>query len=202
MRRYGVDPLEVDTVVLSHLHGDHFAGLPFLLLEGRLVSGRDDPLNIVGPMETGARLRVAMDALFAGSSPEKLPYRVRIREYEATRPVIAGDFKVTAFPALHSPGSNPYAVRVEAGGKVVAYSGDSAWTPGLVEAARGAALFICEAYTRDTPLPNHLDYKTLLEHRDELDCNRIILTHMGAAMLEHSAEVEMEAADDGMTISV
>lgn len=200
MRRYGVDPLEVDTVVLTHLHGDHFAGLPFLFLDGRLVSGRDDPMNVVGPMETGVRLRVAMDALFAGSSPENLPFRVRIREYEATRPVTAGEFTVTAFPALHSPGSNPHAIRVEVGGKVVAFSGDSAWTPALAQAAQGADLFICESYTYDTQMPNHLDYKTLLEHRDELGCKRIILTHMGSGMLEKLDQVELETADDGMKV--
>ena len=85
---------------------------------------------------------------------------------------------------------------------LVAYSGDSAWTPGLVEAARGADLFICESYTYDTQLPNHLDYKTLLEHRDELGCKRIILTHMGPGMLDRLDQVKMDTAEDGMTISV
>lgn len=40
MRRFGVEPNRIDTVFLTHLHGDHFGGLPWLILDGQLVSGR------------------------------------------------------------------------------------------------------------------------------------------------------------------
>ncbi len=200
MRRYDVDPLEVDTVLLTHLHGDHFGGVPFLILDGRLVSNRREPLTIIGPPDTEHRVRAAMDSLFAGSSPDELPFPVRFLEYTAGEALSAGDRIITAYPAAHSAGANPHAVRVEAGGRTIAFSGDSAWTPSLVEASRSADLFICEAYTFDTGLPNHMDYTTLLEHRDELECRRIILTHMGSEMLDRLDQVEMETARDGMAV--
>ena len=48
MKRFGVDPSLVDLIFLSHLHGDHFAGIPFLILDGQF-SRRTRPLQIVGP---------------------------------------------------------------------------------------------------------------------------------------------------------
>jgi ribonuclease BN (tRNA processing enzyme) len=49
MRRFGVEPNGVETVFLTHLHGDHFGGLPFLILDAQLVSRRTAPLTIAGP---------------------------------------------------------------------------------------------------------------------------------------------------------
>lgn len=68
MRRFGVDPNGVETVFLTHLHGDHFAGLPFLILDAQLVSRRTTPLTIVGPPGLGERLPALMEAMFPGSS--------------------------------------------------------------------------------------------------------------------------------------
>ncbi|MDX2494149.1 MAG: MBL fold metallo-hydrolase, partial [Desulfuromusa sp.] len=49
MQRCGVIPSEIDTVIISHLHGDHFGGIPYLLLEGKYISQRIRPLTLVGP---------------------------------------------------------------------------------------------------------------------------------------------------------
>lgn len=49
MQRCGIEPAAIDTVVISHLHGDHFGGLPFLLLEAKYVSRRQRPLTLIGP---------------------------------------------------------------------------------------------------------------------------------------------------------
>jgi ribonuclease BN (tRNA processing enzyme) len=45
VRRFGVDPNSVQTVLISHLHGDHFGGLLFLLLDAQFVSKRKIPLH-------------------------------------------------------------------------------------------------------------------------------------------------------------
>ena len=68
MRRFGVDPNAISTVFLSHLHGDHFGGLPFFLLDAQFYSKRDEPLTIAGPPGTEDRLRDAMEIFFPGSN--------------------------------------------------------------------------------------------------------------------------------------
>ena len=59
MRRFGVDPAAIDAVILSHLHGDHFGGVPFLILHGQFTR-RARPLVVVGPRGVEARVREAM----------------------------------------------------------------------------------------------------------------------------------------------
>lgn len=83
-----------------------------------------------------------------------------------------------------------------------AYSGDTQWTPALAEAARGADLFAVEAYTFDRPIRYHLDYQTLRTHRGEIHAERVLLTHMSAAMLARLADAELPAAYDGMVIDL
>ena len=48
LKRLGIDPGEIAAVFVSHLHGDHFGGLPFLILDGQF-SRRTRPLTLVGP---------------------------------------------------------------------------------------------------------------------------------------------------------
>ena len=107
---------------------------------------------------------------------------------------------VTPYQVEHGGGAPAYALRVACGGKVITYSGDTEWTPALVEAARGADLFICEANFFDKVVKNHMSYRTLMEHRDELDCERLILTHMGEEMLSQIGSLEVEGAEDGQRI--
>jgi ribonuclease BN (tRNA processing enzyme) len=56
MRSRGVDPNEIEAILVSHLHGDHFGGIPFLLLDAQFVNERTAPLTIAGPRGTGKRL--------------------------------------------------------------------------------------------------------------------------------------------------
>jgi phosphoribosyl 1,2-cyclic phosphodiesterase len=48
----------------------------------------------------------------------------------------------------------------------------------------------------DKGVPNHLDYRTLTEHREELECRRLVLTHMGEEMLRRVGELDLEGAED------
>jgi ribonuclease BN (tRNA processing enzyme) len=89
---------------------------------------------------------------------------------------------------------------VEYGGKVIAYSGDTEWTESLVEAARGADLFVAEAYCYDRRIRYHLDYATLSEHAGRIGCARIILTHMSPDMLARLDEAAFEHAEDGQVV--
>ena len=68
IRKFDVNPNEISQIVLTHLHGDHFCGLPFFLLDAQMISKRTEPLTIIGPLGTKARLLSAMDVMFPGSS--------------------------------------------------------------------------------------------------------------------------------------
>ncbi len=201
LRRARIDPASIGHVALSHLHGDHFAGLPWLVLDGQFAK-RTRPLAILGPPTTRERFRQAFEALYPGAADAERPFETRIEEFTEGVQQEFGPARITAYPVRHTPATMPHGLRVEYGGKVIAYSGDTEWTDTLPSIARGADLFVCECNFFDTKAPGHLDYETLLEHRAELACERIVLTHMSEAMLARAGEVELETADDGMTIEL
>ncbi len=201
MKQQGVEPNDIEHVVISHLHGDHFGGLPFLILDGQFRQRTSD-LHIVGPPETEGRLVAAMEALYPNSSRTERRFQVTYSELAEGQPVACGDATVTGFEVTHGSGAPAFATRLELGGSVVGYSGDAEWGAGLVSAAEGAGLFICECYGAGRPVRNHIDYETLEAHRDELRCDRLILTHMGPAMLEKIDDIPFECARDGLVLDL
>src|SRR5581483_8784611 len=162
MRRFGVEPNAIDQIVVSHLHGDHFGGLVFFLLDAQHISRRRRALTIAGPTGIGARLKAAREVLFPGSSERPLRFDLALHELEIGRRDALGPIAVTPFQADHSSGAPSQALRIEAEGRVIAYSGDTAWTDTLVEAGQGADAFICEASFRGRKVTGHMDLDELV----------------------------------------
>jgi ribonuclease BN (tRNA processing enzyme) len=201
MRRFGVDPQAIDTVILSHLHGDHFGGVPFLILDGQFKR-RTRPLLVAGPPGVEKRVREAMEVFFPGSTRIERKFETRFVELADRVAVAVGPVHVTGYEVSHASGAPPFALRITGEGKIVTYSGDTEWTESLVDAARGADLFIAEALSYDKRIRYHLDLATLLEHRARLDCRRLILTHMGEDVLARLDGLAVEAAEDGKQLLV
>ena len=201
MKRAGVDPSAIEWIALTHLHGDHFAGLPFLVLDGQFRR-RTRPLTIAGPPGVEARVKAAMDVLFPGLSGVAQRFPVQFVELIDRRPTTLGSARVTPFAVVHASGAPAYAVRVDYGGKVITYSGDTEWTGALVEASAGADLFVCEAYFFDKRVKYHLDWATLAANRGRLSCRRLIVTHMSQDMLDDVRAVDVETAHDGLTVTL
>jgi ribonuclease BN (tRNA processing enzyme) len=200
MRRFGVEPNKIDAILVSHLHGDHFGGIPFFVLDAQLISKRTRSLIVAGPPGVRERVMQAMEVLFPGSSQVQQKFDVEFVEMRDRQRVRIGGTELTPYEVAHASGAPAYALRVECEGKVIAYSGDTEWTDALLEVARGSDLFICEAYFFEKKVRYHLDYRTLVEHREALACKRLILTHMSADMLGRAEGLDVECADDGKEI--
>ena len=202
LKAQGLDPGAISAVAITHLHGDHFGGLPYLILDGQF-SGRTAPLLVAGPPGTAARLTESMEALFPGSSSVRRRFDVHITEVAPDgTPVQLGAATVRGWEVEHACGAPPLALRVDLGPASFAYSGDSQWTPALAEAAAGADLFAVEAYTFARPIRYHLDYQTLRAHLPEIHSQQVVLTHMSPDMLGRLADIELPAAYDGMIIDL
>ncbi len=201
MRRFGVDPSLLETILLSHLHGDHFGGLPFFVLDAQF-GRRTRPLIVAGPPGVETRVRDTMEALFPGSSGAQRKFAMEFTELAEGVETTLGSLSVIPYGVVHPSGAPSFALRVTCGGKVIAYSGDTEWTDALVEAARGADLFICEAYCFEKKIRYHLDYRTLMDRRVQLGCRRLILTHMSNDMLQRLQSLDADWAEDGKRIVV
>jgi ribonuclease BN (tRNA processing enzyme) len=202
LKRLGIARDEIDLILITHFHGDHFAGLPFLLLDAQFTR-RSRPLVIAGPQGIEAKLANLREALFEHSSktPQRFDLSVVALEPEQSRTF--GDVKVTPYPVVHGESGGPFlAYRVEAEGRVITYSADTEWTDALIPAAQGADLFIAEAYYYDKIVKNHLSLKTLEAHLPAIKARRLVLTHMSDDMLGRLGELPYTAAHDGMVVEL
>lgn len=202
MRQHGIDPDTIDTVLLSHLHGDHFGGVPLILLEAQFVSRRERPLAVAGPPGTRDRLMAAMEVLFPRSSEIAWSFPFEIVELAAERTDRFGALSVVPTEVVHPSGAPAFALRMTCRGQIIAYSGDTEWTDALPAVARDADLFIMECYAYKPVSKFHMDYHTLCAHLPELRAKRMVLTHMSQEMLERLDQVEIETAYDGMVIEL
>lgn len=203
LARRGLAPSALTHVVVTHLHGDHFGGLPFLLLDAAYNRPRSTELVIAGPAGIGGRVRQLVDALYEAAG-EKIMTRVphRFVELQARQQADVGGFSLTAFEGRHGSCAHALSLRLEIGGRTIAWSGDTEWTSTLADVARGADLFVCECTGWNEPKPSHLDHATLSAHAAAIDCRRVVLTHLGAEMLAHRHEARWPCADDGMVIEL
>jgi len=201
LRREGLDPGSIGWVAISHLHGDHFGGLPWLLLDGR-YHGRQLPLQIAGPSGLSERVAQAFSAFYPGAAEAQTPFGLSYCELREGQTQQLGPALLTPFATRHESGAPSLALRIELAGRVIAYSGDTEWTDALPALARGADLFICECSFYDERVPGHLDYRTLAQKRPLLECRRLLLTHLGEQMLARAHELEIPAAHDGMAIEL
>jgi ribonuclease BN (tRNA processing enzyme) len=200
MRQQRIDPREVSKIFITHLHGDHFGGLPFFLLHASYAAKRTEPLTIAGPPGLRGRLTKAMEVLFPRSSEIEPDFDLEIVELAARAPKQVGGVLVTAFPAAHFSGAPSYSLRVEVEGKVFVYSGDTQWTDTLIEASAGADLFACECYVYEGDVPLHNSYARIVENLSRLSCKRVVVTHMSEAMLARLPDIALEHSDDGKTV--
>jgi ribonuclease BN (tRNA processing enzyme) len=202
LKRLGIAREQIDLILITHFHGDHFGGLPFLLLDAQFTR-RTRPLVIAGPEGIETRLTQLMEALFENSSKTKQRFDLSIVALTPEETRTFGAVNVTPFPVVHGESGGPFlAYRIEAEGRVIAYSADTEWTETLVPAARGADLFIAEAYTYDRPVKNHLSLATLAAHLDEIKPKRLVLTHMSDDMLGRLNTLRYTTASDGLIVEL
>lgn len=203
LNRAGIARNTLSTLLFTHFHGDHFGGLPAFLLDAQFVSRRKEELLIAGPAGVEQRVMQALETDFPGASGNAWRFPIRYLEVTPERPATLAGCSVTAFPMVHDERAGPcQGYRLAAGGKVFAFSGDTAWTQALVPLADGADALLIECYSWNAKLANHLDYETLAAQRDALCSRRIILTHMGLSMLAHEEELPEERAFDGMVLAL
>jgi ribonuclease BN (tRNA processing enzyme) len=202
LAQQGIEHNSIDAIVLTHLHGDHCGGVPFLLMDAMLGAKRTRPLIVAGPRDLQRRMGEIREALFPGSRVMTPKFAMTWLEMEPGRPHQVLDLIVTPQPARHTAETNPTAIRVEVGGKVVSYTGDTEWTDEVAKVAAGADLLIAESYYYEKPIKWHLNYPDIAARRQALGARRVILTHMSREMLAHADKVPEECASDGLVVAI
>jgi ribonuclease BN (tRNA processing enzyme) len=205
LKARGIDASTIDAIVLSHLHGDHFGGIPFLMLDGQFLNRRDKPLLIAGPPGTAVRVPALLEVFFPRSSTNKYRFPWSIQEIPVGEPTKVLGLDVLSTQVIHSSGAPSTALRISDGRKTLAYSGDTQWTDALLPVARGADLFIVECYDYDRELTGHMNWKTVQQRLPDFGAARVMLTHMNPTMLARLDEARgagAMVAEDGLVVDL
>jgi ribonuclease BN (tRNA processing enzyme) len=206
MHRENLDPNGVETIFISHLHGDHFAGLVWWKIHAHHTVRRDQKLTLVGPKGLEKRLFDACEALFPGSGELPPRFELEFVEFEAEQPIEVNGTKLTAFRGEHPSGGLSASLRLERNGKIVSYSGDTQWVDSLIECATGADLFITECYSYDqVHVPYHLNWRILSEKIELLGAHQVMVTHMNNNMLANRDKIgrdDILLASDGLVVDI
>lgn len=181
---------DIDAVVVTHCHPDHFADLYSLYYTLRFHPDGPFHVNVHAPRGT----QDFVMQLLAGDSEHMFADVCRFQDAAAGDTVAVGPFSLSFHKANHP--IETLATRVEVSGVVIAYSADSHVTPALVECARDADLFVCDAtwLERQRPLPVGI-HMTGLEAgltAAEARVRTLLLSHIFPA--NDPAEVAAEAA--------
>jgi ribonuclease BN (tRNA processing enzyme) len=192
---------DIQAIFITHYHADHFGGIPFYMLDAQFFSKRTQPLVVVGPPGLSNWYERAMETACPGSSATKPRFALSLIELAEGQTHQVCGVVAHPFQAHHGNAGGPFfSYRLEAEGRSIAYTGDTEWTDTLVTVARGADLFIAEAYFRDRKIKLHLDLASLEEHLPRINPKRLVLTHMSDDMLARVGELPYETAYDGMVV--
>lgn len=200
LNELGIERGEVDTIVLSHFHADHFAGVPSMLIAMLYEDQRSEKLRIAGPPEVEARVRAACDALGHPLEDRLWCFKTEFTVLEPDKPTRLGPVDVVGFQTHHNPEANPQGYVVTVGDKRVGYSGDTGWFDALPDLVKGVDLFVSEC-TQVTPgYEYHLSLEELVERQDQFDVGEMILTHLGSEMAKLRGQCQLPTADDGLIV--
>lgn len=195
LKRGGAALEEIDAVFISHFHGDHFFGLPFLLLEYAHLTPRNRDLTILGPPGIEERVRMITTAGYRDLF-DRLDFGLRFVELRDGQEGEVAGLGYLAREVTHVEGLDCFGVRVELGGRTLAYSGDSVLCEPLVELAEGADVFVVECSCWEGDCGPHLSPDGIRELRRRLGPQPLfVLTHLEAGERDLGIENALLAED-------
>jgi ribonuclease BN (tRNA processing enzyme) len=182
LKRLGVPPTDISTVFISHFHGDHFLGLPFLFLEYLHMTPRQENLYIVGPPGVERVIEAAAEIAFPKLTRADVGYKRFYLEADADRQQTVDDLSFRAFPMEHAGEAlDAFGYRLSLADKMLAYTGDTEFCDQIFTLAEGADVLVLDCSYSEDRGPYHVGFADVPEIRKRLPLSTtIILTHLEA----------------------
>jgi ribonuclease BN (tRNA processing enzyme) len=201
-KAHGLDTRGIEWILISHFHGDHFGGLPHLFLDFLFVSKPARPVLLLGPTGLQRRFESLLQAAYADLSASNARSPFSYRELLPGEIFEADDLLVETFQMDHGSQTGALGYRIHWGDVVVGYTGDTKWTPTILELAKGCDLLLCECFLFNEEHVAHVRYGEIIEHLGQIESRKILLFHLGPEMLERLGHLDLEVAHDGMVVNL
>lgn len=169
-----VDQEDLDALWISHFHGDHFFGVPAMLLRFWEMK-RKKPLAILGQTGVEDVIRKTMELAYPAFF-DKLTYRTEFQEIEPGERVRAVGLEWSAAQSIH--GQRNLSVRIEDGRHAVFYSGDGLFSPETLSLARNCHLVVHEAFRLEPRTPGHGTVRQCIDFAREAAASILALVHL------------------------
>lgn len=212
LRRLGRSPTEIRGFAITHVHGDHLGGFPFLTIDGMFNHRRSDPLEVVGPVRCREKIDGYMETAYTEVIPLPCPFDLHIEEIEPEQEAELAGAVIRGYPAVHMPPPDkPLSMRVIApDGRYVTFSGDTEMNDRLLEAADGAEIFVAECTGMRPPIGRHCSWEEWAEVLPNLGAKRVLFSHLDETVRKNAADLVRSApvgppiqfADDGLIIEL
>ena len=212
LRRAGREPDELAGLAITHLHGDHLGGLPFLFLDMAYNVRRDRPFPVVGPIGLKERVSALFGSTYRELSDMRFGFEHPLSELPPDEVTTLAGFEIRGFLADHmDPPDYPLSLRFTApDGKSIAFSGDTAMNPRLLAAADGVDMLVAECSAIKPPVGRHCSWQDWKVVLPTLTTPRVVLSHLNFRVREQVSRLQAEApanvrltfADDGMVFEI
>jgi len=188
LKKIGRSANDIDIVLISHFHGDHMAGVPFLFLDSIFQNKRTTPLKIIGPRGIEDRLKKLSTALYEILDNQNLSFQCDYLVSNPDNPIELNGVKIEAIKTVHTPESQGYRLTIEE--LILAYSGDTGWTEELFKLVKGTELSILECNFYDFQSDIHLNYSEIM--RLLPFSKRLAIIHLGSEALDKIPKLETD----------
>ncbi len=199
MKQRKVKLSNLRTIIISHLHGDHFGGLPFLLLDRAFSDEADQPLCLIGPAQLKTQLFALMEVLYPASERHLERLNLQFKTLGGER-ISTADFAVDSFEVKHSEAINAYAYRIDHPQFKVFYSGDLQWTDAVLDWSDGCDLKIIECNFLNNGKGGHVSFEAVKEHLDRLGKSETYFHHLDQETRAYMLNSGLQCTEDGLTI--
>lgn len=176
--RQNVSMSNVDRLLVTHFHGDHIGGIPFLLLHLHFIEHRTEKFEILGPVGVGNVVHQLNNLLYPGIEFGFEIQFTEIKPIDDSKPTVTGPFSIEAVPVSHRPESLGY--RISNHGRSFAFSGDTRWCDSLVQLYHQVDIGILELSFLEQPKDgsSHISLTELVKNRSLLNVDRLYFNHI------------------------
>lgn len=192
------DPEQLDLVWISHFHGDHYFGLPLLLLRFWEM-GRSKPLALTGQPGISEKVYAAMDMAYPGFM-KKLCYELQFHEIEPDEIQEVAGLTFHTVETLHS--QRNLGVLVSDGVKKLYYSGDGRPTNGVIDVVKDCDIAIHEAFRLNDEFPFHGSIAGCLELFEKGGIKNLAMVHLDRSFRKDQARAISEIIDKNPSVTL
>lgn len=180
LQKNNIEFNEIDAIVISHYHGDHFAGLAALILGLKYISPQKKQLRIIGPGNVKSKINKLIHVLYEGSEDllEELDL-VFIDVVEGEVSDVSNFYGLEAIPMIHSEESNPFGYVFSFENIKIGFSGDTCWHSGVEQLLKNSEVIFLECNFEHKRGKGHisvdeLEDSAIVQQKKE----KIFLTHL------------------------